>query len=180
MLVTAFGAWVTGFVTPQTDYNTFVLMRILQMIGLPFLFVSASALVFSKISPEKSSNASAIISLVRNLGGSIGIAVATNIIVRNQQIQQSYLVQHLTAADPGYRNAISAYMHTITDSGGSTVQASTVAMGRIYQELLHQASILAYRDAYNFVAITLVVVAVVALFMPGNDLHKKGDPGIEH
>ena len=68
MLINAFGMWATGLITPQTDYSTFVFVRILQTLGLPFLFVPASTLAFSKISPENSSNASAIISLARNLG----------------------------------------------------------------------------------------------------------------
>lgn len=180
MLATAFGMWVTGLVTPQTDYNTFVLMRILQMVGAPFLFVSASTLAFSKISPEKSSNASAIISLARNLGGSIGIAAVTSIVARHQQIQQSILVQHLTSADLGYHSALASYTNTMIGLGMQPAQASTSALGQIYQQLLHQASILAYNDAFNFVAAILVLLALVALLMPGNDPHKQGDPGIAH
>jgi DHA2 family multidrug resistance protein len=180
MLATAFGMWYTGLVTPQTDYNTFVLMRILQMVGVPFLFVSASTLAFSEISPEKSSNASAIISLVRNLGGSIGISTVTSIVVRQQQIQQTNLVQHLTSADLGYRSALASYTNTIMGLGMPPAQASTTALGQIYQQLIQQASILAYRDAHNFVAVALAILAVLALLMPGNDPHKKGDPGITH
>jgi MFS transporter, DHA2 family, multidrug resistance protein len=180
MLITAFGMWATGLLTPQTDYITFVLVRILQTVGLPFLFVPASTLAFSKISPESSSNASAIVSLMRNLGGSIGISLVTNKLIHSQQAEQSYLVQHLTMADPGYHGALSTYTQMISGLGIPSAQASTVAMGQIYQELLHQASILAYRDAYNFVAIILVVLAVVALFMPGNASQKKSTPAASH
>lgn len=175
MLVSALGTWATGLITPQTDYNTFVMVRILQTIGLPFLFVPASTLAFSKISPENSSNASAIVSLMRNLGGSIGISLVTNRLIHSQQIQQAYLVQHLTNADPGYLRALSKYTQTAMNLGIPSSQAPVSAMGQIYQELLHQASILAFRDAYNFVAIVLVVLGISALFMPGNTLHGKGD-----
>lgn len=180
MLVTALGMWATGLISPQTDYHTFVLVRCLQTAGLPFLFVPASTLAFSKISPENSSNASAIISLMRNLGGSIGIALVTNKLIHSQQIQQAYLVQHLTMADSGYRSAFFNYTQTITNLGIPSNQASTAAMGHIYQELLHQASILAFRDAHNFVAILLVVLGIIALFMPSNDPHKKSSSGTAH
>lgn len=180
MLLTAAGMWAAGLLTPQTDYHTFVLVRILQTIGIPFLFIPASTLAFSKISPENSSNASAIVSLMRNLGGSIGIALVTNKLIHSQQIQQSYLVQHLTSADPGYRSTLAAYTQKLTGLGIPAAQAPMAAIGKIYQELMHQASILAFRDAYNFVAIIMIVLALVALFMPGNQLHKislaaKGD-----
>ncbi|WP_378954789.1 DHA2 family efflux MFS transporter permease subunit [Pelosinus sp. sgz500959] len=180
MLMTAVGMWATGLVTPQTDYNTFVFVRILQTIGIPFLFVPASTLAFSKISPENSSNASAIVSLMRNLGGSIGIALVTTILAQRQQVQQSNLAQHLTNADPGYLSALSTYTQEMISLGVPTVQASTSAMGQIYKELLHQASILAYRDVYNFVASILVILAIVALFMPSNKPQKKGAPIESH
>ncbi|HWP97222.1 MAG TPA: DHA2 family efflux MFS transporter permease subunit [Syntrophomonadaceae bacterium] len=180
MLATALGVWATGLVTPQTDYNTFVFVRCLQTVGLPFLFVPAGTLAFSKISSENSSNASAIISLMRNLGGSIGIALVTNKLIHSQQIQQAYLVQHLTTADPGYRSALLNGTQVITNLGIPSYQASTTAMGKIYQELLHQSSILAFRDAHNFVAILLVVLGITALFMPSNDPQEKAGEGLAH
>lgn len=180
MLINAFGMWATGLITPQTDYTTLVFVRILQTLGLPFLFIPASTLAFSKVSPQHSSNASAIISLTRNLGGSIGIALVTNKLIHSQQIEQSYLVQHLTTADAGYHYAIETYTQAITNLGVPAALASTTAMGKIYQELLHQASILAYRDAYNFVAILLVVLGIAALFMPNNRPPKKEAPAASH
>lgn len=58
-------------------------VRILQVIGLPFLFVPSSTLAFSKIKAVDSSNASAIVALMRNLGGSIGIAIVTNKLIQS-------------------------------------------------------------------------------------------------
>lgn len=175
MFIDAVGMWATGLITPQTDYNTFIFVRILQVVGLSFLFVATSALAFSKISRENSNNASAIASLMRNLGGSIGISLITNELMHSQQVEQATLVQHLTMADPGYRNLLSAYTQTITDLGVPTVQVLTKATGHIYQELLRQASILAYRDAYNLIGIILIILSVVALFMPKNIPVEKDD-----
>lgn len=174
LFVNATGMWLTGFITPQTDYSTFVLVRCLQTAGLSFLYVPISVLAFSKISLANSSNASAIFSLMRNLGGSIGIALITNRLVHSQQIQQSNLVQHLTAADPGYASALSNYTRTITNLGVSTAQAATTAAGHIYQELLHQATILAYMDAYHLLATILIISSIAALFIPNNIQAKKG------
>ena len=180
MLLTAVGMWAAGLVTPQTDYNTFVLVRILQVVGLPFLFVPASTLAFSKISPANSNDASAIVSLMRNLGGSIGIALVTNKLIHSQQVQQASLVEHLTAADSGYTGSLATYTQAIMNLGMPASQAATDAMGKIYQELLHQASILAFRDAYNYVAAICVILGIVALFMPGNELKKKNAPAASH
>ena len=50
--------------------------------------------------------------------------------------------------------------------------AKHAALSRIYQQVGLQASLLAYRDTYNFIAVILVVLAIAALFMP-KDHHQK-------
>ena len=130
-------------------------------------------MAFSKIKPADSSNASAIVALMRNLGGSIGIAIVTNKLIQSQQVEQNNLVQHLTNFDYGYSTAVTKVTTTLKGLGISDNQAPMMAMGKIYQELAHQASILAYRDAYEFVATIMIVLGVVALFMPKNELHGK-------
>jgi DHA2 family multidrug resistance protein len=176
MFVTAVGMWVTGIVTPQTDYNTFVWVRILQIVGLPFLFVPASTMAFSQITPEHSSNASAIMSLMKNLGGSIGIALVTNKLIHSQQIEQAYLTEHLNAASTTYQNVFSGYVHHFMQMGFPSIltldEAKYAALYKIYQQAGVQASLLAYRDTYNFIAGILLVLAIAALFMPKDHHHK--------
>lgn len=173
MILCSIGMWMTTHVTPQTDYHTFVLMRILQVAGLPFLFVPNSTLAFSKIPSGKSSNASAIYSLMRNLGGSIGIALLSSLVTRHQQQHEVYLSQHLGPTDKPYRALLSHYTDTIAGMGVPHATAVHTAMGRIYREMIHQASILAYRDAFEFVALLMIGLAGIALLMPRNDPHKK-------
>ncbi|CUH97545.1 putative membrane protein [Propionispora sp. 2/2-37] len=175
LFINAIGMWLTSLITPQTDYTTFAIARCFQTAGLPFLFVPATTLAFSKIPREKSSNASAIVSLLRNLGGSIGISLATSTLIYNRQLEQSNLVQHLTTAAPGYSTSLSTYIQTIQNLGIPAAETSSKAMGQIYQELLHQASILAYRDTFNIVAAILFVLSITALFLPSKNLNKQED-----
>lgn len=166
LFINASGTWLMSLVTPQTDYTTFAIARCFQTAGLPLLFVPATTLAFSKIPREKSSNASAIVSLLRNLGGSIGISFATSILMHNRQMEQSNLVQHLSASSLGYNSSLSAYTQSIQNLGVPAVEATAKAMGKIYQELLHQASILAYRDTFNVIAVILFILSFTALFLP--------------
>ena len=172
MAAMAGGMWATSLLTPQSDYEMFVMVRILQTIGLPFLFVPVTTLAFSRIPLAQSSNASAIISLMRNLGGSVGIALVTNEMIHSQQREQAYLVQHLSAAEPVYNQALASAKQALLQLGVSPNDAGPMAMGKLYQEMLHQAGILAYRDAFLFLATLLCIMDVGALFMP-NNLKKK-------
>lgn len=88
-------------------------------------------------------------------------------------LYQNNIVQHLTNFDIGYNNALYNMTNTIKNLGFSETQASQMALGKIYRELMHQASLLAYADAYEFVATIMILLGIVALFMPKNELHGK-------
>lgn len=53
MLTVSVGMWMTSYVTPQIGFNYLVMMRVLQVLGLPFLFIPSSTMAFSGIPPEK-------------------------------------------------------------------------------------------------------------------------------
>lgn len=160
----ALGMFHTATMTPQTDFNTFVWMRIFQVICLPFLFIPNSTMAFQNIPKEKSNKASALFSLSRNVGGSIGIAVAITYMTRHAQLHQSVLVEHLSPANPVYRQAL--------DHATAITGSEFGAMGALYAQLLKQASILAYVDTFHFMGYMMLGAALIAiLLMPRNRPH---------
>ena len=173
MALLTIGLWYTMHVTPQTTYNNFVLMRISQVLGLPLLFIPISTLAFMAIPKEKSSKASAIYALSRNIGGSIGIAILTSYVSRHQQMEQSTLSAHITSESPVFQGLLAKYTHFFFSHGQTMANAAHSAMGSIYKEFLQQATILAYRDAFALMAIITLVMACVALAMPRNNPRKK-------
>ena len=157
-------------VTPQTSFQTFVILRTAQVIGLPFLFIPCSTLAFSNIPLEKSNKASALYSLLRNLGGSTGISIMASYVSRHEQSHQSSLGEHLTASNSAYRALLSHYTDTIMGLGAPHTQAYAAAVGRLYQQLLGQASILAHCDASRFLGVIAFALAFIALLMPRDKL----------
>ncbi len=182
MALTAVGMFTTSFLTPQTDYHTFVMLRMMQTAGLPFLFVPTSTMAFSSIPKEKSGKASALYSLMRNLGGSIGISLVLNYLTRQRQLHQTMLAQHLAKTDTVYQTAIATSQHTLTNMGIPASHALAIANGKLYQQMLAQANILGYGDAFMAFAIVLALLAVFALFLPPNKVHAKpsGDAVAAH
>lgn len=169
MMLLTIGLWYTSHVTPQSSYRVFVTMRILQVVGLPFLFIPISTMAFLDIPKEKSSKASAIYSLSRNMGGSVGIALLASYLARHQQVNQVSLASHLSPSDIGYKALLADTTHAFFAQTGNMASATHMAMGKIYQELLHQASILAYRDSFAFMACITFCLAFLALRMPLNN-----------
>ena len=176
MAMTAIGMYLAGQITPQISYPVFVAIRITQVIGLPFLFVPTSTMAFAQIPREKSGKASALYSLMRNLGGSVGISILSSYVQRHQQTHQNFLAAHLTPLSSAYRNLLAQSTRTIEALGIPSTTAGATAMGRIYRQLLTESSILAYADAFRFMAWILLTLAVVALLMPRTKANKKPSP----
>jgi len=172
MGVTAIGMGATMYFTPETDYHTFVMFRMLQVAGLPFLFVPTSTMAFSSIPKEKSGKASALYSLMRNLGGSFGISIVLSYLARHEQIHQTALAQHLAATDTAYQAALAHGTNAIMANGTPHMAAAAMANGKIYNQLIGQATMLSYGDAFQMFAVIVALLAVFALFLPRNKVHK--------
>ncbi len=176
MTVSSIGMIATMFFTPQTDFRTFVFMRILQVAMMPFMFVPLGTMAFSAIPKEKSGKASALFSLMRNLGGSFGISIILTFLERREQLHQTYLAAHLAATDTVYQTTLAAASHAIASTGA--VHPAASAMGMMYIHMINQASMLGYGDAFQFFAVMIGALGVCALFLPRNKVLKKSDDDI--
>jgi len=157
LLLTGSGMAVTAHITPQTDYNTFVIMRFFQVLGLPFLFIPISTLAFQHIAKEKSSKASALFSMFRNLGGSFGIAIAIAHLARRQQFHQTVLSANLSRTSPVLQQGL--------EHGTRVTGSLAGAQQHLYGELLRQASILSYADTFVLMAVLMGIAAVAAILL---------------
>lgn len=139
--------------TLQIDIGTAILGRNIQAIGIAFFFVPLSFLTMSSLSRASMNNASALFSLLRNLGGSFGTAFVTTLLARRAQIHQSHLVEHLTPYDPAFTQARDALQHYM---GLDPIEAA----GLIYRSMQQQAGYMAYVDVFHVQAMLFFGLAV--------------------
>ena len=150
------------------NYGTFVWMRAVQMLGIPFLFIPVSTLAFMNVPKEKSTKASSLFSLARNLGGSVGIAVVSTYLARHSQTHQASLTGRLVPGDIVYDDAVRSLTANGVAHGLTEAAAAAQAQSTIYRELLSQSSILAYADSFMFMAMLVGMGLVAAFFLPIN------------
>ncbi len=163
-------------INPNMEYKTFVMLRAVQMLGLPFLFIPISTMAFMKVPKEKSTKASSLFSLMRNLGGSVGIALVTTIVARQSQTHQSHLTHRLVPGDPVYDSAVQELTANGVAHGLSQSAAASQATATLYRELLSQSAILSYADSFMFLAFLIAFAILVAMFLPMNRPTGKPDP----
>src|SRR5260370_2415217 len=100
--VSALGLMAMSRFTLQLDFATAVRGRIVQSLGLAFLFVPISTVAFMRIPRERMNYATGLYNLARNIGGSSGIAATPTMLARPAQFHQSVLLSHLTPSPPAY------------------------------------------------------------------------------
>ena len=149
--------YMAGF-TLQIDFWTAVIARAIQGAGLAFLFVPINAVAFYFIPKERTGHGTAIINLVRNMGGSCGIAFVTTLLARRMQSNQSLLVHHLTPLNPVYERAVSGIQAALIHRGVDPSQARHLALGVIQGQLARQSAMLAYADVFQLLGIISLAV----------------------
>jgi MFS transporter, DHA2 family, multidrug resistance protein len=93
-------------ITPDADYWYFAWSRIYLGIGLPLIFSPITTASYDGISRDKTDQASALINLARNFGGSMGVALSQTVLARREQFHQSRLVEHLGSWNPFYNDTL--------------------------------------------------------------------------
>jgi DHA2 family multidrug resistance protein len=152
------------------DFKTAMMYRIFQSIGLAFLFVPINTLCYVGVPQEQNNQISAMINLMRNLGGSFGISFVTTMLARRMQVHQVTLSAH-TANSGQMQNMLHSMSSMYAVRMGSGPGALQRAYGSIYGTMQQQAAVLAYRDTILAMAILTLVVMPLVL------LAKKPKPG---
>jgi DHA2 family multidrug resistance protein len=137
----------------QVDFRTAMVARVYQSAGMAFLFVPINVMAFYFVPKEKINNATGIINLARNIGGSVGIAGVVTMLARRAQFHQAVLVSHMTPLDSAYQAMLSGAKQMLVAQGSNPVQAAHQAQGLAYGLLMRQASMLAFLDDFWLMAV---------------------------
>ena len=138
--------------------------QVIQGVAMASMFTPLAAASVSHIAKERMGNATSIVNLMRNIGGSFGIASMTTFLARRAQWHQSHLVEHVSAGDPAARQMLDQYTAYFRLQGADAATAAQRAYGAIYLQLQKQASMLSFVDVF-WVMGALFVVVLPSLIM---------------
>jgi len=158
VLVSAFGLVIMSRFNLYIDYRTAVWSRMVQSLGMAFLFVPISTVAVGMVPRDRMNYATGLFNLARNIGGSGGIATATTLLARRAQMHQQVLTAHLTPYDPAYRDAYLHATQLLHVRGASLPDAARQAGGLLYGGMLRQAAMLAFADVFWVMALLFLLV----------------------
>jgi DHA2 family multidrug resistance protein len=135
--------------------------------GGGFVFVPLTTMAMGRLRKQEMGNASGIYNLVRNIGGSIGIAILTAFLSRGAQAHQTYMGANAGAGAPGAARAVQGLAAHFAATGSDAVTAHQKALGMVYRGLQQQSSMLAYVDNFRLLGyLSLASIALTWMLIP--------------
>jgi MFS transporter, DHA2 family, multidrug resistance protein len=158
LLVGAYTMFSLSHLNLNAGYWDIFWPQVIQGGAMAFLFIPLMATSMSGIAKEKMGNATSIYNLMRNIGGSFGIATMTTFLARRNQVHQDQLVGHVSAYDPSMRNMLRGLQGWFQLHGYNSVDATKKSLAAVYGMVQQQAAMLSFVEAFW-------VMGVIFLFM---------------
>ncbi len=148
------------------DFVSIAIPRIVLGFGMGLFFVPLGAATYVNIPKEETGNASGIFNLLRNLGGSFGTATGTTVLSQRSQFHQNFLVEHVTPFNPALQQKIYKLSQIFGIQHPSVVEQKK-GLSLVYYEVLRQASMLGFNDAFWVFGVMTIFLIPMAMLMKG-------------
>jgi DHA2 family multidrug resistance protein len=164
--------FMTTHISLTLDFRTAFMLRVFQTITLPLIFLPSNTLAYVGTPREQNNQVSGMNAFVRNIGGSIGIALITTFLTRRSQVHTTYLASHAVPGSVPFDQMVNSLVALLRSRGLDAATALQQAYARINQMIIGQATALAYIDVLSI--LTLVVAALIPFVF----LMRRGQPGV--
>ena len=159
----------------QGSFWNYTWPRIVLGFGLAMIFVPLTTVTLATISRAEMGNATGMFNLLRNIGGSVGIAMAATMMARYGQFYQTSLVAHITPYNPTFQIRLDQLKQTLIAKGISITQADHTALGMIYGEVRRQAGALAFNRIFFIIGLAFLGI-IPLLFLLKRPAHQEETP----
>jgi DHA2 family multidrug resistance protein len=146
---------MTGW-TPDVSQTTIIGVGIVQGIGLGFLFVPLSVVTLSTLPRERLTEGTALFTLTRNIGSSVGISVVSSLLTQNTQVNHANIAQYVNPINRMFEDpTVAQFWNPIAAAGRAALDVVVT----------RQAQIIAYIDDYKLLMFaTLAVAPLIFVF----------------
>jgi DHA2 family multidrug resistance protein len=147
------------------DYATVAWARVYQSLGLALLFIPINTAAYQGVQAAKNANASALINMMRNIGGSVGIALVTTFLARREQYHQNMLVEHVTPYSTQTSRMLQHLQQVYHGAHAGAADALHHAQAQLYAIVQTQAAVLSYIDAFWVMGAVLLAIMPLVLLL---------------
>jgi DHA2 family multidrug resistance protein len=149
----------------QAGYWDIFWPQLLQGAALSLLFVPLTTVAMDAIPRERMGNATSLFNLMRNIGGSVGIATTATMLARHQQATKVMLSANVTAYDPASQSLLAGLRSAFVAGGSDAVTATSQAYAALNGLLQRQAAMVSFVGIFQMLGIVFIAMVPLVLLM---------------
>ena len=161
--ILGYSTWLLGQINLTIGMGSVVIPNITSGFAMGFIFVPLTTMTLSRLPKKEMGNATGIYNLMRSIGGSIGIATITTMLVRGAQAHQNYLTANASTGNPIAGALVRGIQAKLFSQGVDMVTAQHQAVGLLYRSVQQQAALMAYMDNFRLMAFLSIICAPLLL-----------------
>ena len=179
ILVCAATLFWLGMLNLNAGYWDFFWPQFLQGMAMSMLFVPMTTITMDRIPREEMGNATSIFNLMRNIGGSIGIATGATLLQRHTQMYTNILGAHVTPYALQTQQMLNQMRSAMIAAGSDAVTATQRAHALLFYTVQRQATILSFLDVMKiFAGLFILIVPLLLLAKPSRAGKPNGKPEV--
>ncbi|HEY9767148.1 MAG TPA: DHA2 family efflux MFS transporter permease subunit [Coleofasciculaceae cyanobacterium] len=160
----ALSCFMNSNMTSQTDITQLRWSQLVRALGQPLMIVPLTTIATGNIEPEQAGSASGLFNMMRNLGGSMGIAALSTLLSRREQFHSSRIGEAVSLYNPQTQQRIDQLIQTFISRGSDAVTAKEQAIATIDNIVRHEAYTMAYNDCFYFMGFAILLCGLTLIF----------------
>jgi DHA2 family multidrug resistance protein len=164
-LLFATSCFMNAFLDPDYAGPQFAFANVIRALGQPLMLIPLLSVATADIPPRESGSASALFNMMRNLGGSIGIALLSTLITNREHLHSERIVSTMTPGTPGLSDRLGSLTQLLITKGLDPATASRSALKLLGGSATEQSFLLAYGDAFYVIGAVMAASSLLLFFV---------------
>ncbi|QSJ14774.1 DHA2 family efflux MFS transporter permease subunit [Nostoc sp. UHCC 0702] len=160
----AVSAFMNSRMTYETGLDQLRWSQLVRAMGQPLIMVPLTSIATAGLSPKEAGSASGLFNMMRNMGGSIGIASLATLLTNREQFHSNVLGERISLYNPETQQRIDQMTQYFVSRGADLSTARDQAIKAIDNIVRREAFVMAFNDCFYFIGIALLLSGIAILF----------------
>jgi DHA2 family multidrug resistance protein len=161
----AVSCFMNSALTNESGIDQLRWSQLVRALGQPLIIVPLSSVATSGIPPQLAGSASGLFNMMRNLGGSIGIATLATLLTNREHLHSNRLGEAISLFSPETQQRLNQLTQVFISRGADAITAHNQAIAAIANVVRREAYVMAYNDCFYFIGCALLMSAIVVIFL---------------
>lgn len=161
----AISAFMNSDMTHLTGLDQLRWSQLVRALGQPLIMIPLSSVATAGLTPQVAGSASGLFNMMRNLGGSIGIASLATLLTKREEFHSNRIGDAVSLYSPQTQQRINDLTNLFVSRGADAVTAKNQAIQAIYNTVHREAYVMAFNDCFYFIAIALLLSGIAIIFL---------------